>query len=69
MTSKEFEVMRNAQKHETKLAIIRELESIKAEIKVDIYKKIHDGYGTASSICDDIMEIIDEHEERTDECN
>ena len=67
MTSREFEVMRNASKQEIKIAILRELDSIKAEIRTDIYKKIHDGYGTASSICDDIMAIIEEHEERIDE--
>ena len=66
MTSKEFEAIRNAQQVQTNLAIVRELESIKAEIKTDIYKKIHDGYGTSSSICNDIMEIIDKHEERID---
>lgn len=66
MTSKEFEAIRNAQQIQTNLAIVRELESIKADIRVDIYKKIHEGYGTASSICDDIVEIIDKHEERID---
>ena len=69
MTSREFEAMRNAQKHETKLAIIRELESIKAEIRTDIYKMIQDGFGNSSKVCDGIMEIIDRHEERIDECS
>ena len=67
MTSKEFEVMRNASKQEIKIALLRELDSIKAEIKTDIYKKILEGYGTTASICDDIMEIIEQHEERIDE--
>ena len=67
MTSREFEVMRNAQKQEIKIAVIRELESIQVDIRTDIYKKIHEGYGTTASICDDIMQIINEHIERIDE--
>ena len=34
MTSKEFEVMRNAQKHETDLAVLRKLSEIKADISM-----------------------------------
>ena len=70
MTSKEFEVMRNAQKKETDLAILRELDSIRAEIKEygSIWVEWNDGMtkeeiveSVAKQAKDCILAILEEH--------
>lgn len=61
MTNKEFEVMRKAQKRETNIAVLRELDSLKAEVKEYASFKISNGYGTPMSICEGILEIINNH--------
>ena len=62
MTNKEFEVMRNAQKQENNLAVLRELDSIKAEIKEkSITEFIIGGYTRRTLKERDVLEIIDKH--------
>ena len=57
MTSKEFEVMRKAQKVETNIAIMRELEEIKAEIRKEMY---NDSYFDMSGLKKAEL-ILDKH--------
>ena len=60
MTSKEFEVMRKAQKQETDLAILRELDSIRAEIDT-LYGVYLSRFTERLVIKTDVMQILDRH--------
>ena len=58
MTSKEFEMMRKAQKHETDLAVLRELDSLKSDIKITDRDYKFNGQILPIDV---VLEIIDKH--------
>ena len=71
MTNKEFEVMRNAQRQEKRMSILRELDSLKSELNTaksgnyELHKPT-DEYGQVITVAD-VMSIIDRHIEEYEE--
>ena len=62
MTSKEFEVMRNAQKAEIKIEVQRALADIRAEIQIKFNEDAKFDYYTADRINQIINEKMREYE-------